>query len=124
MRNTTSYLAIQLHNLQQSNMLNHMSDDLQLPSDSGLSFYLRYRGLKIYSDMESIENTIKNNEPFLCSYQITSHITNKKQLFFIVKDTSNMQQKIKIVCNDQNGMHKCGQWYTQVSIQCEGTLKH
>ena len=37
-------------------------------------------------------------------------------LFFWVKNEFKGYYKIDIVCNDDDGTHKCGQWYSVVTI--------
>ena len=58
MRNTLTYLALQLHKLQQTNMLDHMMDKISC-NDNILKTYLRYNNMKIYSDVASISEIIK-----------------------------------------------------------------
>ena len=117
-RNTTSYLAIQFHNLQQSNTLNHISELYGLRSCAQTS-YLRNKNIKIYPDQECIENAIKNHEPFLCLHEVASDINMISQIFVVVKNANNDFHKIQIACDDNHGKYICGQWYTQISIKNE-----
>ena len=116
MRNTPTYLALQLHKLQQTNMLDHMMDKISC-NDNVLKTYSRYNNMKIYSDVASISEIIKESEVFLCSYDTNHHQTNAPQLFCIIKSGHEVHQKLKLTCDDDQGMYKNGQWFTNVSLQ-------
>ena len=72
MRNSTSYLQIKFHQLQQYDILEHMIDVVQ-PIASVAKTYQRYNDMKIYLDEDSISERIEGVEPFLCSYEISSN---------------------------------------------------
>ena len=105
-RNTTSYLSIQFHNLQQSNTLNHISELYELRSCAQTSNF-RGKNTKIYTDQECIEDAIKNHEPFLCLHEISSENNMISRIFVVVKDANNVHYKIQIACDDVNGEYKC-----------------
>ena len=57
MRNTASYLATQLHKLQQTNMLDYMMECIT-ESKQYAPKYARYNNMKIYSDIKFISEII------------------------------------------------------------------
>ena len=120
MRNTTSYLAIQLHNLQQSNTLNHISELHELNPICQTS-NSRLKNSKLYSDTKCIEDAINHHEPFLCLHEVASDNNNVQDIFCVVEHANNVHHKYQVVCDDDNGTYKYGQWYTQISIT-RGTI--
>ena len=72
MRNTPTYLAKQFHTLQQTNMIDHMMDVVS-NDDQYVHKYARYNNMKIYSDVATICEIIKEAEVFICSYETREH---------------------------------------------------
>ena len=66
MRNASAYLALQLHKLQQENMLDHMIDFIA-DNKSYMQKYARYNNMNIYSDIASIFDIVTESDVFLCS---------------------------------------------------------
>ena len=116
MRNTSTYLALQLHKLQQANMLDHMMDYIS-DNKKHMQTYARYTNMKIYSDVASIVDIIMESEVFVCSYNTMHNNTNLAQLFCVIKCKSSSFQKVHIICDDNKGMYNNGQWYTYVTSQ-------
>ena len=115
MRNTSSYLKIQYNRVQQSNLLN----DLLQTYDTSISDeprYARYKNMMVYHDIEYLTQIIQQNEAFLCLYDSTIMTVGPPALFCLVKNEFKGYYKIYIVCNDDDGTHKCGQWYSVVNI--------
>ena len=63
MRDTTSYLALQLHKLQQTNMLEYMMDTISYDTDERIG-YERYSNMKIYTDSDHLSEIISEGEAF------------------------------------------------------------
>ena len=115
MRNTSSYLKIQYNRVQQSNLLN----DLLQTYDTSISdepSYMRYNNMTGYHDIEYLTQIIQQNEAFLCLYDSTIMADVPPASFCLVKNEFKGYYKIDIVCNDDDGTHKCGQWYSAVNI--------
>ena len=104
MRNKTSYLATQLHKLQQTNMLDYMMDFIT-ENKQYAPKYDRYKNMKIYSDIKFISEIITESEVFICAYESNDTNVDYAQLFCVVKAENNTYQKIYIDCNDNNGVY-------------------
>ena len=113
MRNTTSYLETKLHKLQQTNMLEHMMEIMGYDIE-WITGYERYNNMKIYSDMDIFSDIIDDGEAFLCSYESKIDRLIPIELFVVVKGTNKTYHKLKICCDDTQGLYKCGQWYTSI----------
>ena len=72
MCNSTFYLQIKFHQLQQGNMLKHMIDIAQTNISAPLT-YQRYNDIKIFPDKDSISELIDGGEAFLCSYEMSTN---------------------------------------------------
>ena len=116
MRNSTSYLQIKFHQLQQYNMLEHMTDVVK-PISPAAKTYQRYNGMHIYHDEDSISEQIEGVESFLCSYEISSNTTAPLQLFCVIKNSNDIYYKVSIICDNTIGMYKCRQWYSSIKLQ-------
>ena len=116
MRNTPTYLAKQFHTLQQTNMIDHMMDVVS-NDDQYVHKYARYNNMKIYSDVATICEIIKEAEVFICSYETREHNCDRTQLFFVVKINNDSYHKVSLQCNDDKGIYNNGQWYTYVTPQ-------
>ena len=116
MRNTTSYLETKLHKLQQTNMLEHMMEIMGYDRKS-ITGYERYNNMKIYPDMVILFDIIDDGEAFLCSYENKVDNSVLVEPFFVLKGTNQTYHKVKIYCDNMQGIYKCGQWYTSISLK-------
>ena len=117
MRDTTSYLALQLHKLQQTNMLEHMMDTISYDTDGKIG-YERYSNMKIYTDIDHLSEITSDGEAFLCSYKNKNDKSIPSELFFVFYCKKNQTyHKINICCHDMQGTYICGQWYSNISLQ-------
>ena len=116
MRNSTSYLQIKFHQLQQDNMLKHMTDVVQTNISAPMT-YQRFNDMKIYHDKDSIAERIDDSEAFSCSYEMSTNSTECPQLFCVIKTSNDIYYKVNILCDDSIGMYKYGQWYSSIKLQ-------
>ena len=116
MRNSTSYLQIKFHQLQQENMLKHMTDVVQTNISAPMT-YQRFNDMKIYHDEDSIAERIDDSEAFSCSYEVSTNSTECPQLFCVIKTSNDIYYKVNILCDDSIGMYKYGQWYSSIKLQ-------
>ena len=108
MRNTASYLATQLHKLQQTNMLDHMMECIT-ENKQYAPKYARYNNMKIYSDIKFISEIITESEVFICAYESKDPNNDSAQLFCVVQADSDFYQKVYIDYNDNDGLYNNGQ---------------
>ena len=96
--------------------------------------YVRYKNMMVYHDIEYLTQVRQQNETFLCFYHLIILTDGPPTLFSLVKNAHKGYYKIDIVCNDDFGTHKCGQWYSVVTIDpldvehdqynlCDNTIK-
>ena len=111
MRNTSSYLKIQYNCVHQSNLLNELLQTYDT-SISDEPRYMQYKNMTVYHDIEYLTQIIQKNEVFLCLYNPTDMTDWSSALFCLVKNPDKGYYQIDIVCNDDYGTHKCGQWYS------------
>ena len=116
MRNKTSYLATQLHKLQQTNMLDYMMDFIT-ENKQYAPKYDRYKNMKIYSDIKFISEIITESEVFICAYESNDPNVDLAQLFCVVQADSDFYQKVYIDCKDNDVLYNNGKWYTHVNLQ-------
>ena len=64
---------------------------------------------------------IKESKVFLCSHDINHHQSNAPQLFCIIKSGREVYQKLNLACDDDQGIYKEGQWFTNVSLEQANT---
>ena len=84
-------------------MLDHMMDFIE-DNKTYMQKYARYNNMKIYSDVASIFEVVKESEVFLCSHNVTHKNLNLSQLFCVLKYKNNSLQKVNIECDDNKGI--------------------
>ena len=108
MRTSTSFLLTKLQRLHRNCAMEHIHtsfNSMNTPS------YERYNDVVIYNDISDVNNNIENGE------SISGVVIEKKQpVYCVVTHKYNMYQLYALRFNDDDGFHRCNQWYSPMSV--------
>ena len=112
LRDSESYLKLQLDRIQQSNLLTHLLEDLNI--DTGQKRYDRYRNIKIYPSKSTVLESVGKNESLFLLRVLTGRTFSLICLYH-----HNNTRRIHIHpihCHHDVGVMVWGQWYMPISL--------
>ena len=120
MRQTDSYLEIQMSNIYAELLMNAGFTSLNDKRDHATE---RYRNLKIYTSLEEIKRIVKENKPiFSVRLKMRSDISHVMAV--VISDDGTKRVSLhKIVCDDGVGWHLCRQWYVPIRIKSDDYIE-
>lgn len=109
MRTSVSYLTTKLQRLHRHSAMEHIYSSFE---NMNLPTYDRYNDVVIYNDISELNSNIENGESI--SGVI---IEQKKPVYCVVIHKHNMYQLHALQFNDDDGFHRCNQWYSPMYIE-------
>ena len=109
MRTSISYLSTKLQRLHRNSAMEHIYTPCEKME---VSVYERYNDIVIYKDIDDVSSCIKNSE------SISGVIIEKNHpVYCVVTHNHNMYQLYALRFNDDDGFHRCNQWYSPMSVE-------
>ena len=109
-RNSESYLGLQLSNIHKSHLLNNL---IQQFEDSIQTSYERHKNVIIYASIQVCQHSAITGEVLL---GIIVNEYDGKCVFSLCKKDNGIGL-YQIDFDDDHGYHKCGMWYTNITFQ-------
>ena len=109
-RNSESYLGIQLLNIHNSHVLNNIFEQF---NDDIKPSYERHKNVIIYSSLESCQQSTKTGQVIL---GIIIEDSGSECVYFLCRQ-NNCIGLHPVRFNDNFGYHKHGMWYTEITLQ-------
>ena len=77
--------------------------------------YEQFNNMTMYDSDECIKNKIMNGKSFLCLFNKYA-CDDTSGMFCLIQSDQNIYYKINIICDDNKGTHKNGQWYCETLL--------
>ena len=109
-RNTESYLGVQLSNIHNSHVLDNIFDQFDVDK---MSSYERHRNVIIYSSLESCQVSTKTGPVLL---GIIIEVNGREYVYCLCRKDSGIGL-YEVYFKDNYGYHRYGLWYTEIILQ-------
>ena len=107
MRSSVTYLCLKLEEIHSTSIFHSV---VHTHMDEEMKKYERYPSLKMYKNLDDIEETVLNYE---CFIGIKSKTDGGLYVPVQIKKIIYLHE---IIMDDQNGFHKCNQWFSPLRI--------